>query len=111
MPAIIPISIGLCYRIDVTSGPAVIATPSVTTSYIVTATGNVDGCETSDTAVITVNPAPVISVSTTTPNLCSGDTAQLSVVVSSPVSGNYSVTSIPHAPSLAPLYSKRSCSG
>ncbi|MBK9639433.1 MAG: hypothetical protein IPO63_17125 [Bacteroidetes bacterium] len=89
--------------LDVTSGTAVVASPSVTTSYIVTATGNIDGCVTSDTAVITVNPAPVFTLSPSSQNLCNGDTAAISVVVTAPVSGNYSVVSIPHTPSAATL--------
>jgi hypothetical protein len=89
--------------LDVVTGTAVVATPSVSTSYIVTASGNVDGCVTSDTAVITVNPAPVFTMSPSSQNLCNGDTAAVSLVVTAPVSGNYSVTSIPHTPSAAPL--------
>jgi hypothetical protein len=89
--------------LNVVTGTAVVATPSVSTSYIVTASGNVNGCETSDTAVITVNPAPVFTMSPSSQNLCNGDTAAISLVVTAPVSGNYSVTSIPHTPSAAPL--------
>ncbi len=88
--------------LNTATGANVVATPSTTTSYIVTASGNVNGCVNSDTAVVTVNPAPVIAVSTANPNLCSGDTAVVTVNVSSPLPGNYTVAAIPHAP-LSPV--------
>jgi len=78
--------------LNTVSGPSVVATPVSSISYIVTASGNVNGCATTDTAVITVNPNPVISVSTTTPNLCGGDTAQVAVTIISPVGNSYNVT-------------------
>lgn len=84
--------------LNTTSGPSVIATPTASITYVVTASGNASGCIATDTAVITVNANPVIAVSTTTPNLCGGDTAQLVVDVISPVAGNYNVTSIAYAP-------------
>lgn len=84
--------------LNTTSGANVIASPLANTTYIVTASGNINGCIATDTAVITVNANPVIAVSTTTPNLCGGDTAQLVVDVISPVAGNYNVSSITYAP-------------
>ena len=52
------------------------AAPTVTTSYI--RTGNDGFCQNSDTIVVTVNPKPVFTVSTPTPNVCNGDTAAVS---------------------------------
>ena len=84
--------------LNTVSGPSVVATPVSSISYIVTASGNVNGCATTDTAVITVNPNPVIAVSTTTPNLCGGDTAEVAVTIISPVANSYAVTPITFAP-------------
>jgi Ig-like domain CHU_C associated/GEVED domain/SprB repeat len=84
--------------LNTTSGPNVIATPTASITYVVTASGNASGCIATDTAVVTVNANPVIAVSTTTPNLCGGDTAQIVVDVISPVAGNYNVSSIAYAP-------------
>jgi hypothetical protein len=84
--------------LNTTSGPSVVATPTASISYVVTASGNVDGCITTDTAVITVNPNPVIAVSTTTPNLCGGDTAEVEVTIISPVATSYNVSPITYAP-------------
>jgi hypothetical protein len=67
-------------------------------SITYTASTAVTGCTNTATAVVTGNPSPIITATTTTPVLCNGDTAQISVNITSPVSVNYSVTSIPHAP-------------
>ncbi|MBK7964629.1 MAG: lamin tail domain-containing protein [Bacteroidetes bacterium] len=84
--------------LDVTSGLTVMASPSVTTTYTVTATGNIDGCQNSATSIVTVNPAPVFSLSPSSQNLCNGDTANVSVTVTSPIPSDYNVTSIVFAP-------------
>ena len=72
------------------------AAPSVTTSYILI--GNDGICENADTVIITVNPAPVFTMSTTTPSVCGGGTADASVNITSPLAGTYSVNTIPFAP-------------
>lgn len=72
-------------------------TPSVTTSYILT--GSDGSCTNSDTIVVTVNPLPVFTLNTTTPSVCGGDTAEVSVTVTSPVPTNYNVSPITYAPS------------
>ena len=75
--------------------------PSVTTTYVLS--GNNGLCVNSDTIVVTVNPLPVFSLSTATPTVCGGDTATMSVLISSPVGGDYTVGAIPYAPSSATL--------
>ncbi len=54
-----------------------LASPSTTTSYIVTGT-NVAGCSNSDTVTVNVNNLPVVSISNDT-TICLGDTIQLLV--------------------------------
>ncbi|MFM9057426.1 MAG: beta strand repeat-containing protein, partial [Bacteroidota bacterium] len=58
-----------------TTGTSVQATPSATTSYIVTGT-NLNGCINRDTVTITVNTSPVIVASSNT-SICLGDSAIL----------------------------------
>jgi len=60
------------------------ATPLQTTAYIVIGTAN--GCTSSDTVVITVNPYPIVNVSS--PTICIGEQATLTSTVS-PSGGFY----------------------
>ena len=53
------------------TGSAVIATPTSTTSYTVTGT-DVNGCSNTAVATVTVNPLPIVSVSNTGPYCLSG---------------------------------------
>jgi hypothetical protein len=46
-----------------TTGASVTASPTETTTYIVTTTDNTTGCTDRDTIIVTVNPLPVISFS------------------------------------------------
>lgn len=55
--------------------PNPVASPPVTTQYIVTGT-NVNGCTAKDTVVITVNPGPAITTSNDT-TICQAGSAQL----------------------------------
>ncbi|MBK9402748.1 MAG: SprB repeat-containing protein [Bacteroidetes bacterium] len=72
------------------------AAPTVTTSYILT--GNDGFCQNSDTIVVTVNPKPVFTVSTPTPNVCNGDTVTINANITSPVGGVYTATPIAFSP-------------
>ncbi len=58
-----------------TTGTSVQATPSTTTSYVVTGT-NLNGCINRDTVTITVNTSPLIVASSNT-TVCLGDSATL----------------------------------
>ncbi|MBX3164064.1 MAG: gliding motility-associated C-terminal domain-containing protein [Bacteroidetes bacterium] len=58
----------------ITSNPAVL-TPSVTTNY--TVVGTLAGCTGTTTALISVDPGPTMTVSSTPTLLCSGSTATL----------------------------------
>lgn len=60
--------------LDVTIGSTVVASPVSTTTYQVV--GSVNGCNDTATATLTVNPIPVVTVSTDT-TICSGQSAQL----------------------------------
>ncbi|MGB3947617.1 MAG: PKD domain-containing protein [Bacteroidia bacterium] len=61
--------------LDVTSGPVVIATPSVTTTYYVTGSDS-NGCSDTDSITITVNPSPPIAITADT-SICIGDSTLL----------------------------------
>lgn len=85
-------------------------TPSATTSYVVTGT-DANGCENTAQATVTVNPIPVVNV-TSTPDYCASsngtatadaisgsmpynylwNTSQISATISSLPAGQYSVT-------------------
>ncbi len=52
------------------TGPTVIATPAVTTTYTVIGTNTSTGCLNSATVTVTVIPAPVITVSPANPQIC-----------------------------------------
>ena len=60
------------------SGASVNAGPTSTTSYTVTGTDN-NGCKDTSTVLVTVNPTPVLSLSSTSNVICDGDTTVLSV--------------------------------
>lgn len=86
------------FGLNVTSGPSVVASPSVSTSYLVTASGNLFGCEATATASVSVNPLPVIDVTTANSNLCNGDTAFISLALTSPDTVNYTAAAITYSP-------------
>ena len=74
------------------------ATPTVTTHYTVTAT-DVNNCVASDTAKITVNALPLLSINSSTNNICAGTSTTLTASgastytwVAGPVASVYSVT-------------------
>lgn len=56
--------------LSATTGANVVATPTITTSYIVTGTAN--GCSNTDTVTITVSPAPDPTITAAGP-FCTGD--------------------------------------
>jgi len=64
-----------------TNGQAVIASPTVTTSYSVTGTG-ISGCaSTANVGVsVSVNPLPIISVNPSVASTCNGDSALLTAM-------------------------------
>lgn len=74
--------------LNVTNGSTVIATPSVTTSYIAT-TSNAVGCTLKDTAIVTVNNPPVITTqpASSPQNICQGNPATALSVVATAGSG------------------------
>jgi len=57
--------------LNTTLGDSVIASPAVTTNYIVTGTGT-GGCKTKDSALLTVNPLPVVIPAATNTSICTG---------------------------------------
>lgn len=59
------------------TGAAITASPSVTTTYYLLATGS-NNCTANDSVIITVTPMPAFSVQASKPVLCIGDTAVLS---------------------------------
>jgi gliding motility-associated-like protein len=61
--------------LNTTSGPVVIATPTVTTTYYVTGSDS-NGCSDTDSITITVNPLPPITVTADT-TICVGDSTIL----------------------------------
>jgi PKD repeat protein len=61
--------------LSATSGAAVIASPTVTTTY--TVTGTTSGCTGTNTITITVNALPVVSVTPSSTNICTGGFASL----------------------------------
>jgi len=59
-----------------------LATPTVTTSYILTVT-DVRGCVQSDTVKLTVNALPIVNAGPDTLNICSGGSKQLQPTIAS----------------------------
>ena len=68
--------------LNTTSGPTVVATPAVTTQYIVTATV-LGGCTNADTVVVNVSSRLAISVPAP-PSLCAGAAATLTATDAGP---------------------------
>jgi subtilisin-like proprotein convertase family protein len=69
------------------SGPTVIASPTTTTTYVVTGT-NATGCTAQQSAIVTVNPVPVVTLSAYT-SVCSS-LAAFTLTGGSPAGGTYS---------------------
>ncbi len=75
---------------------AITVSPSTTTTY--TVAGTSFGCTVNATKVVTVSPATTVTSVTATPGtICSGDTSQLDVNLTTGYS-NYNVSSIAYAP-------------
>jgi len=70
-----------------------IAAPTVTTTYFVTV--NSSGCSETDDVVITVNPVPTVSASSSPNEICIGESAQLNASASGGSSYTFSWTSDP----------------
>ena len=76
------VSGGITYKwspsegLNSTSGSIVTANPTVTTTYTVTGTDKY-GCSNTATAVVTVNPLPIIKLSQTINPICSGECTTL----------------------------------
>ena len=68
--------------LNVSTGATVTASPIVTTTY--TVTGNASGCTGSTGVTVTVFPAPLISIVSTPPDICPGDTSELTTSFVSP---------------------------
>jgi gliding motility-associated-like protein len=58
-------------------GDTVVASPSVTTKYFVTGTSSINNCVNKDSAIVIVNPNPVLSIDA--PPICIGETSVLVV--------------------------------
>jgi hypothetical protein len=85
--------------LNTTSGPVVVATPTVSTTYTVVGADAI-GCIASATSTITVVPAPIVTATATPASVCSGGSSQLqATITSAPI---YSVTPITHAPIARP---------
>lgn len=70
--------------LNVTTGATVIATPTATTTYVVTGS---NACITEkDTVIVTVTPGPVLTVTPSAPSICSGGSVNL---VASGSTGSY----------------------
>jgi hypothetical protein len=63
--------------LNTTTGPTVIASPSVTTTYTVQVTDAGTGCPAYNNATVTVYPVPVVAATTANPIVCSGSPSQL----------------------------------
>jgi hypothetical protein len=61
--------------LNTTTGPVVEATPTETTTYIVT--GSNGTCTNRDTVVVTVTPLPVVTVTPSNPTICLGNSTTL----------------------------------
>lgn len=57
--------------------PATNASPTSTTTYVVTRTNNTTGCSRTATVVVTVNPAPAITASASSTTICTGNPVTL----------------------------------
>lgn len=79
--------------LSTTSGTSVTANPTVTTSYIVTATNTT--CTNSDTIMVSVVDPPQITVTASPDAVCSGGASSL---LASTPDAQYSVSQIPFAP-------------
>jgi hypothetical protein len=63
--------------LNTTTGSTVMASPSVTTTYTVTAVDPATGCSAFNNATITVYPVPVVTANATTTSVCSGGASTL----------------------------------
>lgn len=63
--------------LNTTTGKNVIATPSTTTTYTVTATDPATGCSESKDITVTVSNTPIISITATNASICSGEFTSL----------------------------------
>jgi len=63
-----------------------IATPSVTTQYVVVGI-SAAGCVSRDTVIVTVTPRPVVALANSTATFCSGSTTGAQLQVTAPTSG------------------------
>lgn len=62
--------------LNVTTGATVVASPTTNTYYVVTGTG-IGGCVKKDSALITVNATPTVTILPAVPVICSGDSITL----------------------------------
>jgi hypothetical protein len=75
-----------------------VATPSVTTTYVLQAAFN--GCYSYDTVNIVVNPSPIVDATISPANYCNGDTLTFNAYIpdNPPRCDTYNVAPIAHAP-------------
>jgi PKD repeat protein len=64
--------------LSATTGSSVVATPTATTTYIITGTG-ANGCTNTTSQTVTVNPNPTVTASQPNPTICAGSSVSLSV--------------------------------
>jgi len=70
--------------LNIATGDTVVATPTVTTTYMVTASDSVSGCIDTTSITVIYDVAPAIAVSASPDTLCAGVTTQLDVAFSGP---------------------------
>ena len=95
-------SIGTTYAwspvtgLNTSTNDTVLASPSATTTYTVTAT--LSGCTASATVTVTKGiPVASISATATPASICNGDSSQLAAVAYGPPLGTYSVSAVTHS--------------
>ena len=88
------------------SSNTISVTPNVTSEYTVTGTDAINGCVSSVTQIVVVNPLPVISVISTSSILCTGETATLSATGANSYTWNTTETTsgIVVTPTLQTIY-------
>lgn len=97
--------------LNVSTGNSVIASPAITTTYVLTGT-NAAGCDGFDTTIITVNPQPIIVFNPAAPSFCVGgnvliDASGASTYSWSPSSGLSATnsSSVTASPAITSTYS------
>ncbi|MCA6364977.1 MAG: hypothetical protein IM638_18245, partial [Bacteroidetes bacterium] len=89
------------------SGASVIVSPTSTTTYTVTGTNTVTGCVNTQTLLVTVNPLPQLTTTSSVPAICIGDQVTLNASGASSYvwnPGNQSGASVIVSPTSTTMY-------